>query len=187
MVGFHREERNKRNNMFPISPLFFIVFICSSLAFSVVEGGKNCSTLSRCVPISSCSALLNLVAQVKMGDKEALGKLLASQCGFTRQLPMVCCPLKNNKWPKAALPPPTPPQSPPQPTQTPQTSFRPRPLPLEPRAPDFSKLIHPKCGIRTALNFRVTLGRSAGQGQFPWVAALIYTRTISLCGRGQSP
>merc|ERR1712223_845215 len=106
--------------MFPISLLFLIVFICSSFAFSVVEGGKSCSTLSRCVPISSCPALLNLVAQGKMGDKEALGKLLASQCGFTRQLPMVCCPLKNKKRPKAALPPPTPPQRRPQPTQTPK-------------------------------------------------------------------
>ena len=184
--------------MFPISLLFLIAFICSSLAFSVVEGGKNCSTLSRfitltylcripwplfchlpvisslslshpfvtslsstchlllsrCVPISSCSALLNLVAQVKMGDKEALGKLLASQCGFTRQLPMVCCPLKSKKSPKSALPPPTPPQRRPQPTQTPQapqptqTSLRPKPLPLEPRAPDFSKLNHLKCGTR---------------------------------------
>ena len=110
--------------------------------------------LSRCVPISSCSALLNLVAQVKMGDKEALGKLLASQCGFTRQLPMVCCPGRSKKRPKAALPPPTPPQRRLQPTQTPQapqptqTSLRPKPLPLEPRAPDFSKLNHPKCGTR---------------------------------------
>jgi len=191
LVGFHREERSQRNNMFPISLLFLIGFICSSLAFSVVEGGKSCSTLSRCVPIYSCPALLNLVAQVKMGDKEALGKLLASQCGFTRQLPMVCCPLRSKKRPKAALPPPTPPQRRPQPTQTPQapqptqTSFRPRPLPLEPRAQDFSKLNHLKCGTRTALNFRVTLGRSAGQGQFPWVAALIYTRgqlALPLCG-----
>ena len=169
--------------MFPISLLFLIVFICSSLAFSVVEGGKSCSTLSRfislsypchipviplsllchllvisslsrCVPISSCSALLNLVAQVKMGDKAYLGKLLASQCGFTRQLPMVCCPLKSKKSPKSALPPPTPPQRRPQPTQTPQapqptqTSLRPKPLPLEPRAPDFSRLNHPQCGTR---------------------------------------
>ena len=112
------------------------------------------SSLPRCVPISSCPALLNLVAQVKMGDKEALGKLLASQCGFTRQLPMVCCPLKSKKSPKSALPPPTPPQRRPRPTQTPQapqptqTSLRPKPLPLEPRAPDFSKLNHPKCGTR---------------------------------------
>ena len=51
MVGFHREERNNRDNMFPISLLFLIVFICSSLAFSVVEGGKNCSTLSRFISL----------------------------------------------------------------------------------------------------------------------------------------
>ena len=52
MVGFHREERNNRDNMFPISLLFLIVFICSSLAFSVVEGGKSCSTLSRFISLS---------------------------------------------------------------------------------------------------------------------------------------
>jgi len=128
-----------------------------------------------------------------MGDKTALSNLLASQCGFNKQLPMVCCPLEKKKprtppskpinrpQPSQPLKPPRPSQ-PSQPTQPPRL---PQPLPVEPRAPDFSRLNHPKCGTRTALNFRVTLGRSASQGQFPWVAALIYTRgqlSLPLCG-----
>ena len=39
---------------------------------------------------------------------------------------------------------------------------------------NFSRLNHPKCGIRTTIGFRVTFGASASSGQFPWMAALIY-------------
>merc|ERR1712098_879608 len=39
---------------------------------------------------------------------------------------------------------------------------------------DFSNLNWPKCGIRTSLNFRITFGETAGEGQFPWVASLMY-------------
>merc|ERR1711936_827502 len=181
-----------------MSPFSFLLLLtslaCPSFAFSVGEGGKSCSTISTCVSLSSCPELLNLLVQVKMGDKDALGKLLASQCGFNKQLPMVCCPL-DSKRPRAPLPPssestephqPLKPTKPQQPSKAPKRPQRPQlPQPVEPRAPDFSQLNHPKCGTRTALNFRVTLGRSAGQGQFPWVAALIYTRgqlALPLCG-----
>merc|ERR1711936_238447 len=187
-----------------MSPFSFLLLLtslaCPSFAFSVAEGGKSCSTISTCVSLSSCPELLNLLVQVKMGDKDALGKLLASQCGFNKQLPMVCCPL-DRKRPRAPLPPssksteppqplkpfkPIKPTKPQQPSQAPKRPQRPQhPQPIEPRAPDFSQLNHPKCGTRTALNFRVTLGRSAGQGQFPWVVALIYTRgqlSLPLCG-----
>ena len=51
---------------------------------------------------------------------------------------------------------------------------------------DFSSLNSPKCGIRTSLNFRITFGETAAQGQFPWVVSLIYKNrrrvAIPLCG-----
>merc|ERR1712233_279127 len=176
---------------FPLSFLLLLTPFAArpSLAFSVAEGGKSCSTFSKCVSLSSCPALLTLLNQVKMGDKTALSTLLASQCGFTKQLPMVCCPIqtKNPQTPLSSSSKPSkPPQHPlPAPSQRPKPPQLPEHLPVEPRAPDFSRLNHPKCGTRAALNFRVTFGRSASQGQYPWVAALIYTRgrlSLPLCG-----
>jgi len=51
---------------------------------------------------------------------------------------------------------------------------------------NFSSLNTPKCGVRTSLNFRITFGETAAEGQFPWVVSLIYKNrrrvAIPLCG-----
>merc|ERR1711936_1057139 len=57
----------------------------------------------------------------------------------------------------------------------------------EPRSADFSHLNSASCGTQTKLSLRVTFGRSALGGQFPWAASLQYRRKpggrgIPLCG-----
>ena len=51
---------------------------------------------------------------------------------------------------------------------------------------NFSSLNWPKCGTRTALTFRITLGEEASAGQFPWLGSLIYRNrrgvAVPLCG-----
>ena len=51
---------------------------------------------------------------------------------------------------------------------------------------NFSSINSPKCGVRTSLNFRITFGETAVNGQFPWVVSLIYKNrrriAIPLCG-----
>merc|ERR1712107_511348 len=54
-------------------------------------------------------------------------------------------------------------------------------------AKDFSHLNADKCGTQTKLSLRITFGRSALPGQFPWAASLQYRRkpggrAIFLCG-----
>jgi len=51
---------------------------------------------------------------------------------------------------------------------------------------NYSRINDPECGVRTSLRFRITLGKTALDGQFPWIAALIYKNqrgvSVPLCG-----
>jgi len=51
---------------------------------------------------------------------------------------------------------------------------------------NYSIINDPECGVRTSLRFRITLGKTALDGQFPWIAALIYKNargvSVPLCG-----
>merc|ERR1712002_659813 len=72
-------------------------------------------------------------------------------------------------------------------TPNPQTTlptFKPRMI-LTPKE-NFSVLNALKCGTRTSVQFRITFGETADEGQFPWVVSLIYKNrrkiAIPLCG-----
>merc|ERR1712106_485981 len=70
-------------------------------------------------------------------------------------------------------------------TKTTTTTTTKTTISLRPKQ-DFSSINAASCGIRTSLQFRITFGQVAGEGQFPWMVSLIYKnkrgRSIPLCG-----
>ena len=156
----------------------------------------KCEPGSRCRLISSCPAMMVLLARVKTGHREALNTLLASQCGFSKFMPKVCCPgvggmegrmgkadnitqldttmadntieLETTMTDKVTGVETTTDDN------TTKLDTTENSKPTRGFKKNFSRLNHPKCGIRTTIGFRVTFGASASSGQFPWIAALIY-------------
>ena len=156
----------------------------------------ECEPGSRCQLISSCPAMMVLLARVKSGHREALNTLLVSQCGFYKFMPKVCCPgigemeermgkadnitqldttmadnttkLKKTMADKVTGVDTTTDDN------TTKLDITQNTKPTKVSKKNFSRLNHPKCGIRTTIGFRVTFGNSASSGQFPWMAALIY-------------
>eukprot|EP00092_Neocalanus_flemingeri_P094562 GFUD01120258.1.p1 GENE.GFUD01120258.1~~GFUD01120258.1.p1 ORF type:complete len:425 (+),score=86.26 GFUD01120258.1:209-1483(+) len=180
--------------------------------FQLEQSHPKCGA-RECVIISGCPAVLKLVFQVKAGDPEAKKQLLTNHCGFENSLPKVCCDRKGDITekprifpnsqtirPKSAVtsvpipssttpsttPSTTTQETTPFTTQTTTTSLPPRFSPRTILKEDFSNINSPKCGIRTSLNFRITFGETAAEGQFPWVVSLIYKNrrrvAIPLCG-----
>jgi len=175
--------------------------------FQMEQSSSKCGN-SKCVIISSCPAVLKLVFQVKSGDEEAKNKLISKQCGFERNLPKVCCHPETITTTTTSTTTTT--------TTTPSTTFTTTStsttttstttstkttstnttstttattttttIPSTAKS-RFSKLNAKNCGIRTNLKFRITFGKTASTGEFPWVASLIYKnqrgRAIPLCG-----
>eukprot|EP00092_Neocalanus_flemingeri_P038358 GFUD01041761.1.p1 GENE.GFUD01041761.1~~GFUD01041761.1.p1 ORF type:complete len:414 (-),score=82.69 GFUD01041761.1:50-1291(-) len=176
--------------------------------FQLEQSHPKCGA-RECVIISGCPAVLKLVFQVKAGDPEAKKQLLTNHCGFENSLPKVCCDRKGDitekprifpnsqtiipksavtsvPIPSSTTPSTTTQETTPFTTKTTTTSLPPRFSPRTILKEDFSSINSPKCGIRTSLNFRITFGETAAEGQFPWVVSLIYKNrrrvAIPLCG-----
>jgi len=176
--------------------------------FQIDETDTKCGD-RECVIISKCPSVLKLVFKVKAGSQDAKRHLLARQCGFERNLPKVCCDRNSDRQESPRIfsnsqattsittvkattnQNTTTIQTTPFTTSTEAPSTA-NPLPIfitrtisDPKD-DLAKLNSPKCGVRTSLNFRITFGETAANGQFPWVVSLIYKNrrrvAIPLCG-----
>merc|ERR1712183_1032505 len=149
-----------------------------------------------CRLISHCPAVLKLVfKKVKAGDPGARQELLQSQCGFEKSLPKVCCGgaggatdrpriFQNSNTVPASLTTSTNTDPTPFTTSTTTTTTTTTPTTITVTtittttttttattttisSRNFSSLNWPSCGTRTALTFRITLGKDASAGQFP--------------------
>nr|XP_022915432.1 venom protease-like [Onthophagus taurus] len=156
------------------------LLVVTSFISNVSGQDRYCTTPlrddGRCIIINSCEPLITLL-KTQNQNQEIRNYLVRSVCGYSGNLPMVCCPQYGRSLPDTSSTSST----------TPSTTTAKINDNLEDRSSN-SLPTFPGCGLTNSTDFRVVGGTPAKLGQFPWMVALGYRNSKNenqprwLCG-----